>query len=296
MNETIGFIGLGNMGLPMAANLLQAGYALRVYNRNAARASELVQRGAVLAEKPGETAGTGGIVITMLSDDRALDEIAMGGDELARHLGRGGVHVSMSTVSPAISRRVSEHHKRHGISYVGAPVFGRPEAAAARKLWICVSGAQHAKERIRPVLEVLGQGIFDFGEDPGAAHVVKLAGNFMLASAVEAMAEAMTLAAKNGIEPARIVEVMGQTLFACPVYQNYGRALAARQYEPPGFRLSLGLKDVDLVLKTAAGAKVPMPLASLLHDRMMAGVARGHGDLDWAVIGREVAEQAGLPE
>jgi 3-hydroxyisobutyrate dehydrogenase-like beta-hydroxyacid dehydrogenase len=294
MQETIGFIGLGNMGLPMAANLLKAGYSLRVYNRNAAKGAPLVQRGALQVARPCETAAAGGIVITMLSDDPALEEVALGGDELARNLGRGGVHVSMSTVSPALSRRVAEHHRRHGVSYIGAPVFGRPEAAAARKLWICMSGEQAAKERIRPVLQALGQGIFDLGEDPGGAHVVKLAGNFMLAAAVEAMAEAMTLAAKNGIEPARIVEVMGQTLFACPVYQNYGRALVSRQYEPPGFRLVLGLKDVDLVLKTAAEAKMPMPLASLLHDRMIAGVAKGRGDLDWAVLGQEVAEQAGL--
>jgi 3-hydroxyisobutyrate dehydrogenase-like beta-hydroxyacid dehydrogenase len=294
MKETIGFIGVGNMGLPMAANLLRAGYPLRVYNRNAARASTLVQRGAVQVGQPGQAATPAGMVLTMLSDDRALEDIALGRDELVRSLGSGGVHVSMSTVSPALSRRLAEHHRRHGVSYLGAPVFGRPEAAAARKLWICVSGEQATKARAQPVLEALGQAVFDFGEDPGAAHVVKLAGNFMLAAAVEAMAEALTLAAKNGIDPARIVEVMGQTLFACPVYQNYGRALASRQYEPAGFRLVLGLKDVDLVLKTAADAKMPMPLASLLHDRMIAGVAKGLGHLDWSVLGQEVAEQAGL--
>jgi len=294
MKETIGFIGAGNMGLPMASNLLAVGYPVRIYNRNAAKAAALVRQGAVQVAQPAQTAAPAGIVLTMLSDDHALEDVALGGDELVRSLGRGGVHVSMSTVSPALSRHLAEHHRRHGVSYVGAPVFGRPEAAAARKLWICLSGEPAAKDRVRPLLQSLGQAVFDFGEDPGAAHVVKLTGNFMLAAAVEAMAEALTLASKNGIEPSKIVEMMGQTLFACPVYQNYGRALVSRQYEPPGFRLVLGLKDVDLVLKTAAASNVPMPLASLLHDRMIAGVAKGLGDLDWAVIGREVAGQAGL--
>ncbi len=294
MRETIGFIGLGNMGQPMAANLLAAGFPLRIFNRNAARASALIKGGAVPVTRPCETAQPGGIVITMLPDDRALQEVALDNEDLVRALGPGGIHLSMSTVSPAASRRAAEHHQRFGVSYIAAPVFGRPEAAAAQKLWICASGAVAARERVRPILQTLGQEVFDFGADPGSANVVKLAGNFMIASAVEAMAEAMTLAEKNGIEPVKIVEMMGQTLFACAVYQNYGKALVARHYDPPGFRLALGLKDIDLVLKTAAEATVPMPLASLLHDRMMAGVAKGHGDLDWAILGQEVAEQAGL--
>ncbi len=294
MGETIGFVGLGNMGRPMAANLLAAGFGLRVFSRTAEKAAALAGKGALQVARPEEAALPGGIVVTMLSDDRALQEVALDGDRLARALGPGGVHISMSTVSPAASRRAAEHHMPFGVAYVAAPVFGRPDAAAARKLWICVSGARAARERVAPVLNALGQGVFDFGEDAGGANVVKLAGNFMLASAVEAMAEAMTLASKNGIEPARLLSMMGQTLFACPVYQNYGKALIGRNYEPPGFRLALGLKDIDLVLKTASEAKVPMPFASLLHDRILAGVAKGRGDLDWAILGQEVAEQAGL--
>ncbi len=294
MPETIGFIGLGNMGRPMAANLLAAGFPVRVFSRRADKATPLIEQGALQASCPRETALPGGIVITMLSDDRALEEVALGGDDLAAALGPGGVHVSMSTVSPAASRRVAAHHARFGVSYVAAPVFGRPDAAAARKLWICVSGAGPAKERILPALRALGQEVFDFGDDAGSANVVKLAGNFLLASAVEAMAEAMALAAKNGIDGGRLIEMMGQTLFACPVYRNYGTALVNRNYDPPGFRLVLGLKDIGLVLKTASESRMPMPLASLLHDRMMAGVAKGRGELDWAILGQEVAEQAGL--
>jgi len=294
MRETIGFAGLGNMGRPIAANLLASGFSLRVFNRDASKAVPLTAQGATLWASPQAAALPGSIFITMLSDDRALEEVALSRDDLARALGPGGVHVSMSTVSPAISRRVSVHHARFGVSYAAAPVFGRPDAAAARKLWICVSGAGKARERVLPLLQVLGQGVFDFGEDPGSANVVKLAGNFMLASAVEAMAEAMALAAKNGVEDVKLIEMMGQTLFACPVYQNYGRALVNRNYDPPGFRLALGLKDIGLVLGTASESRTPMPLASLLHDRMMAGVAKGRGDLDWAILGQEVAEQAGL--
>ncbi len=294
MLETVGFIGLGNMGEPIAANLLASGYPLRVFSRDTRKAASLVTQGAAQSVKFAGTAVSGGIVITMLSDDRALEEIGMGGDELALALGPGGIHVSMSTVSPEASRRVAAHHARFGVSYLASPVFGRPEAAAARKLWICLSGAANAKERVLPLLQILGQSIFDFGEDAGSANVVKLAGNFMIASAVEAMAEAMAFSQKNGIDSARFIEMMGQTLFACVVYQNYGKALVNRKYDPPGFRLALGLKDVDLVLKTASESKTPMPLASLLHDRLISGVAKGRGELDWSILGQDVAEQAGV--
>ncbi len=294
MTETIGFIGLGNMGRPMAANLLAAGHHMRVFSRKDESAAPLVAQGALRVTHTHETAVPGGIVITMLSDDAALEEVAIGDGKLARALGSGGVHVSMSTVSPAASRRVAAQLAGLGVSYVAAPVFGRPDAAAAQKLWICVSGGRAAKERVLPILQALGQGVFDFGEDAGGANVVKLAGNFLLASAVEAMAESMALAAKNGIDTESLMDMMGQTLFACPVYRTYGGMLIRRRYDPPGFRLALGLKDVDLVLKTASDSKTPMPLASLLHDRMLAGVAKGRGDLDWAIVGQEVNEQAGL--
>ncbi len=294
MLETVGFIGLGNMGEPIAANLLASGYPLRVFSRDTRKTASLVAQGAAQSASSAGTAVSGGLVITMLSDDRALEEIAMGGDELARALGPGGIHVSMSTVSPEASRRVAAHHARFGVSYLASPVFGRPEAAAARKLWICLSGAAKAKERVLPLLQILGQSIFDFGEDAGSANVVKLAGNFMIASAVEAMAEAMAFSQKNGIDSAGFIEMMGQTLFACVVYQNYGKALVNRKYDPPGFRLALGLKDVDLVLKTASESKTPMPLASLLHDRLISSVAKGRGELDWSILGQDVAEQAGI--
>ncbi len=294
MDVEIGFIGTGNMGLPIARNLLESGRTLKVFNRTARKAAPLEALGAKLASSYAQTAQAGGIVFTMLSDDAALAEVALGGDALAKALGPGGIHVSMGTVSPAAARRAAEHHREFGVHYLAAPVFGRPEAAAARKLWICLSGAQSAKERVKPILEPLGQGVTDFGDDPGAANVVKLAGNFLLASAVEAIAEMIALVEKNGIARGKVVDLMTSTLFACPVYQIYGKALVAQRYRPAGFRLELGLKDISLVLQSATESRAPMPLASLLRDRLLAGVAKGRADWDFTAFALAAAEDAGL--
>lgn len=294
MSGLIGFIGLGNMGEPMAGNLLKAGYTLRIYNRTPSKAASLAGQGAKVVSHPREAAEPGGIVITMLSDDRALEGAVVDDNGLLQRLGPGGIHLSMSTVSPATARNLAERHRRYGVAYLAAPVFGRPQAAAARKLWICFSGSHAAKERVQPVLGALGQGVFDFGEDPGAANVAKLAGNFLIASAIEAMAEAFTLAEKNGIGRERIADMLTQTVFACPVYQNYGKAIAQERYTPAGFRLSLGLKDIDLVLQAAAAGKAPMPLASMLHDRFVSAMAKGREELDWAGLALSISDDAGL--
>jgi 3-hydroxyisobutyrate dehydrogenase-like beta-hydroxyacid dehydrogenase len=200
----------------------------------------------------------------------------------------------MSTVSPRLAGRLAEQHRRYGVEYVAAPVFGRPEAAVDRKLWICISGPEAAKERVRPILDSIGQGTFDFGEEPGAANVVKLAGNFLLVAAIEALAEALTLGEKHRIDPAKLAAMFAETLFACPAYRIYGDAIARRCYKPAGFTVSLGLKDVNLILQTAAASTMPMPLASLLHDRFLSAMARGRGDLDWAAVALNVAEEAGM--
>ena len=291
MGETLGFIGLGNMGYPIASNLIRAGYKLRVYNRTLSKAEPLLSQGAVLASRPAEVAEPGGIVVTMLADDQAVEAIALRNRELDERLGPGGIHLSLSTISPATARKLAEQHAQHGVGYVAAPVFGRPEAAAAGKLWVCLSGHREPKKRIQPI----GQGSFDFGEDPGAANVVKLCGNFLIATAIEAMAEAWTLAEKNGLDRVRVAEMLTKTLFACPIYQSYGERIAQQQYDPVGFRLALGLKDVDLALQTATSSQMPMPLASLLHDRWLSGVAKGRSNLDWTAAALGVAEDAGLP-
>lgn len=294
MPQQVSFIGLGKMGEPIARNLLKAGYELRVYNRSPEKAEALVAEGAQRADAPFEAVEPGGIVFTMLSNDAAVKEVVAGEHGFLHRLGHGGVHVSLSTISPETSRELARLHAKYGSQYVASPVFGRPDAAAARKLWLCVSGPEEAKARVRPLLEAIGQGIFDYGEDPGAANVVKLCGNFMIASAQEAVAEALTLAEKNGLQREQVMDMFAQTLFACGIYQNYGKMIAQKRYEPVGFQLELALKDLNLVLDTAYQARVPMPLGSLVHNRLLTGVAKGRGGMDWTALAKGVAEDAGL--
>ncbi|HXT74325.1 MAG TPA: NAD(P)-dependent oxidoreductase, partial [Candidatus Angelobacter sp.] len=230
MTESIGFIGLGNMGFPIAENLLRAGYPLKVFNRTASKASGLLATGAQSVSSAAEVATRGGIVVTMLADDRAIEEISAGDDSFITRLGAGGIHISMSTISPATARRLAEQHKKSKVAYVAAPVFGRPEAAASRQLAICVSGSAEAKKRVAAILAAVSRATFDFGEEPGAANVVKLCGNFLLAAAIEGMAEAFTLAEKNGIDRKLAADMLTQTLFPCPVYQGYGKRIAENNY------------------------------------------------------------------
>lgn len=294
MAENIGFIGLGGMGEPIAANLLAAGHQLKVYNRTASKSAALKSKGATVAVSAAEVATPNGIVFTMVADDHALDELCSAQPSFVEKLGKGGVHVSLSTIAPSTSKRLAEQHRKYGVNYVAAPVFGRPEAAAAAKLWICSSGPAAARKRIEPLLASLGQRTFDFGDDPGAASVVKLCGNFMIAGALEAMAEAFTLAEKNGLAAAAVADFFSATLFACPIYQTYSKLIIDGGFENAKFRVSLGLKDVNLALQTAAESEMPMPLASLMRDRLLASIAKGRKDWDWAALALDVAENAGL--
>lgn len=294
MAGTIAFIGTGNMGEPMARNLLRAGFSLRVFNRTAARAGALAAEGAEIAPSATAAARDAPVVITMLSDDAALEEMTLGGRGIAQAMDQGAVHVSMSTVSAETSRKIAAAHEEWSGRFVAAPVFGRPDAAAARKLWICTSGAEPAKQSARPILEALGQGVFDFGSDPGAANIVKLCGNFLILAATEAIAEALALGEKSGLPRQALADFYGQTMFACPVYQNYGRIVANRSYEPAAFRMRLGLKDARLIRDAAEQALVPMPLADLLVGRVIASLARGRDGIDWSGIELAVAESAAL--
>ena len=296
MTQKIGFVGLGAMGLPMAANLLAAGYHLTVYNRTASKAEPLIAKGARRAERAGDVAHPGGIVVSMLADDASVKALVTGEDALAERIAPDGIHVSMSTVSPAITRELAAYHAARGSVMVAAPVFGRPSSAQAKWLWICTSGSADAKAKVKPILEAMGQDIFDFGDNPGAANVVKLAGNFMIAAALEAMGEAVAMMRKSGVDPAAALEMLAKTLFAAPVYQGYGPAIAHGRFTPAGFRLPLGLKDIDLVLQTAAAANAPMPAASLLRDRFISAIAKGRADLDWSAIALGAADDAGLKE
>lgn len=293
MKETVGFIGLGAMGSAMAANLLKAGFGLRVYNRTADKARRLVEMGATLARTPADVVESGGIVVTMVANDAALEEVTLGTSGFLSRL-EAGVQVSMSTIAPKLARKLAGWHREAGGQFVGSPVFGKPDVAAAAKLWIVTAGDAAARSRVRPLQEAMGQRIFEFGDDPGSAHAIKLAGNFMLGAAIEAMAEAFTLAQKHGVPRKETYEFFTQTLFDCFVYRAYGKLISSEQYEPVGARPSLIRKDYGLILDAAAEQLVPMPLAALIHQRLTARVAKGHDDLDWASFAREVSESAGV--
>ena len=294
MSETIGFIGLGGMGSAMAANLIKAGFSVKVYNRTPARAEPLVTLGATQAHTPAEAATEGGIVVTMLTNDDAVQSTAFGDAGFGQALGSGGIHLSMSTIAPETSRELAKRHSEQSSAFVAAPVFGKPDAAAAQKLWIATSGPADAKARVQPLLDAMGQGVYDFGDDPSAASVVKLSGNFLLGAAIEALGEAFTLAQKSGLSRTDVYEFFTQTLFACPVYKNYGKMIAEEVYQPIGAVPSLIRKDFGLILQESKNAAVPMPLASLVHDRLTALVAKGREDRDWAGFAEEISESAGL--
>ena len=262
MADTIGFIGLGALGAPVASNLLDAGYHLRVYNRTAAKADPLIARGAERAERPADAATGGGIVMSLLWDDASVDAIVRSADFLPR-LGEGGVHVSMSTISPEGSRRLAELHARHGSHFVEAPIFGVPAAASARKLWVPFAGPTPAKARIRPVLEAMGaQGVFDFGEDIGAALTVKLAGNFLIISAAASLTEALAMAQRNGVAPQAVVDMLTATLFPAPIYQNYGRSIA--DGTATIHRSAIPGKDLGLFQQAARAVDAPARVTELL--------------------------------
>ncbi len=296
MTQKIGFVGLGAMGLPMATNLLASGFHLTVYNRTASKAEPLIAKGARRAERAGDVAHPGGIVVSMLADDASVKALVTGEDALAERIAPDGIHISMSTVSPATTRELAAYHAMRGSVMVAAPVFGRPIQAQAKQLRVCVSGPADAKAKVRPIIEAMGQEVFDFGDNPGAANVVKLAGNFMIAAALEAMGEAVAMMRKSGVDPAAALEMLVKTIFAAPVYQGYGPVIAHGVFTPAGFRLPLGLKDIDLVLQTAGVANAPMPMASLLRDRFISAIAKGRADLDWSAIALGAADDAGLKE
>lgn len=289
----VGFIGLGSMGLPMARNLIQAGHEVFLYNRTRSRAEELAREGGHVVNSPAEAAAAG-VVMTMVADDRALDECVFGDRGILAALPVEGVHITTSTISTALSRRLEEAHQERGQSFVAAPVFGRPEAAKAARLVVVAAGPVEAIERCRPLLEAVGKKLFVVGPHAPAANTVKIAGNFLIAAMLEGLGEAFALVRKAGIGPVEFLEVVNGSLFQSPIYENYGRLIAEQRYEPAGFKLRLGLKDVRLALAAAEEAAVPMPLASLVHDHLLAALARGHGEKDWAALARIVAESAGL--
>ena len=293
----VGFIGLGAMGQGMARNLLVAGHEVQLWNRTPGRAKPLVAEGARLAKTVADACRDAAVVFTMVADDSALIDIVSGTDEspgIEEALGEGDVHVSLSTISVELAARLAEAHEASGQRFVSAPVFGRPEMAAAGKLTIVAAGDEIAIARAQPLLEKLGQKVFVVGTDPATANLVKLGGNFLLASMVETLGEVFALLRRSGVSPSQFLEIVNGQLFRSPVYENYGKIIAESRFDPPGFRLALGLKDVRLVLAAADQTGTPMPTASLVRDQLLTAVARGKADLDWSALAEVALENAGI--
>ncbi len=288
-----GFVGLGNMGQPMARNLIKAGHELIVYNRTRSRANDLAGEGAVVAATPAEACSPG-VVLTMLADDSAVEEILHGKDGILQALPQSGIHVSFSTISVALAQRVAESHRKRAQHFVASPVFGRPPAAEAAKLLVVAAGPEDAVEQCRPLLEAIGDRLFVLGPEAVTACALKLGGNFLIASMLEALGEALALMRKSGVDPSRFLEIVNGSLFKSPVYENYGKIIVNETYEPAGFKMHLGLKDVRLVLAAGEAANVPLPIASLIRDHLISGIARGYGETDWSAVARVAAEDAGL--
>lgn len=289
----VGFVGLGNMGSAMAANLLHAGHEVIVYNRTRCHDERFLKDGAKIANNPAMAAPSE-VVITMLADDPAVEQVVFGANGMLDSMVAGGIHVSMSTISVELSERLTEAHKQHGTQFVAAPVFGRPEAAQAAKLFIVGAGPKDTFARCEGLFGAMGQRTFYVGERPSMANVIKLSGNFLIASMIESLGEAFALVRKYGIDPDTYLDVLTSSLFSAPVYKTYGGIIAAGKYEPVGFRAVLGLKDIRLALQAAESSAVPMPVASLIRDRFLSAVANGMGDADWSSIAQIVAEDAGL--
>ena len=290
----VGFVGLGNMGSGMARNLIKAGHALVVYNRTRSRAEELQPLGAKVAGSPGEAAAGAEAVITMLADDRAVEAVVFGPGNILESLPAGAVHVSTSTISVALSRRMAAAHREKRQYYVAAPVFGRPEAAAAAKLFIVAAGPAAQIERCQALFGAIGQKTFAAGEDAAGANLIKLTGNFLITTVIESLAESFALVRKSGLDANQFLEILTGSLFSAPIYRTYGGLIAADKFEPAGFKLPLGLKDNRLLLAAAEEAAVPMPMASLVRDRFLAALAQGLGESDWSAIARISAKNAGL--
>lgn len=290
----VGFIGLGAMGSAMASNLIKAGHEVTVWNRSPGPTEPLASLGAKVV-KTADRAAQGEALFSMLANDQAVRSVFFD-DGLLDGMDKGTVHVNHATISVALAQEMAEAHASRGLDYVAAPVFGRPDVAAAGKLNVLAAGKPHVIERMRPLLEAMGSRIWPMGEAAERANVVKIAGNFMLGAAIESMAEASALARAHGISAGDFLEVMTSTLFAAPAYQGYAKLIAESRYTPAGFALPLGYKDIGLALSAADARRVPLPLAGVLRDSLLEALAAGDEDVDWSVMAQVAARRAHLDE
>ena len=289
----IAFVGLGRMGMGMARNLLRAGYDLAVYNRTREKAEALAGDGARVASSPADACRDAEVVLTMVADDHAVEEVVFGNNGIASAMKDGCIHVSHSTISTALARRLTAEHGQRKQGYLSVPVFGRPEQSGNKNLLVVAAGPSELVERCRPLFDAIGRQTFVVGTEPWQANVAKVCGNFIIISVIEALGEAYATLRKAGVAPLSFLEIMN-ALFGSPVMSNYGRIIAQEQFEPAGFALKLGLKDVRLALAAAEECAAPMPLASLVHDHLLSALAHGQGDMDWSSMAQVIARNAGL--
>ena len=291
----VGFVGLGRMGGAMAANLAAAGHRVAAYVRHANESDRLSTPGLEPTTDIADLFGCP-VVITMLPDDAAVGEVALGAADmhgLAQGLRPGAIHLSMSTISTAMASRLAAEHAQRGQGYLAAPVFGNPDAAKARQLFIIAAGAEDDLARCQPLFDSLGQKTLVVGSEPWRANLVKLMGNMMSATALEMISETVTVFRKRGIDPQLFIDIMTGTMFGGRAHKIYGDKIVRQSYAP-GFVMPLVLKDVRLALAEAEAAGAPMPSVNVVHDRLVTGIARGHDDLDWTALGLIAAEEAGI--
>ncbi|HVM89371.1 MAG TPA: NAD(P)-dependent oxidoreductase [Puia sp.] len=285
MNNNIGFIGLGSLGTPIAMNLLESGHTICVYNRTIAKTAPFKAKGAVVCEHIAQLARQCNIVFTIVSDDAALKNISEGENGLLKNMQHGAIHISMSTILPQTAQELALLHQQHAQHYIASPVFGRPEAAIAKKLNFVTSGEPQIRQRVEPVLKQAGgMNVWDFGDNISAANTVKLCGNFLIASALEAIGESIFLANKSGVDAKQMWSMLTQTLFATPVYQNYSNIILQEKFDPAAFTMKLGLKDINLVLKQGKAVDQAMPVAEVLKKNMEQLISKGKENIDWSAV------------
>jgi 3-hydroxyisobutyrate dehydrogenase-like beta-hydroxyacid dehydrogenase len=289
----IAFIGLGRMGMGMARNLLRAGHTVAVYNRSREKAEALAVGGARVANSPADACRDAEAVMTMVADDHAVEQIVFGNDGVASAMENNCVHLSHSTISTALARRLTAEHAQRKQSYLSVPVFGRPEHAESKNLVVVAAGPSELVDRCLPLFDAIGRQTFVIGAEPWQANVAKVCGNFMVISMIESLGEAYATLRKAGVAPEKFLEIIN-SLMASPILALYGRIIALEQFEPAGFALKLGLKDVRLVLAAAEECAAPMPLASLVHDHLLSALAQGQGEMDWSSMTQVIARNAGL--
>jgi 3-hydroxyisobutyrate dehydrogenase-like beta-hydroxyacid dehydrogenase len=290
----VSFMGLGRMGSAIAGRVVDAGFDLTVWNRSPDKAAPFVERGARVASSVSDACSDRDVAMTMLADDRALHEVALGPGGIVESLPKGAIHVVMGTHGVAGIAEVAAGHAAAGQTLVASPVLGRPDLAASGGLGIVAAGPAAAVDRVRPILGAIGRRTFDAGERPESATAIKLANNFALGCAIEVMAEAFALGRRYDVDPAVLYEVLTEGLFSAPAYKVYGQIIVDEDYDRVGFTTRLALKDIDLTLAAAGAAAVPLPSGGVLRDRLLASIAQGDAERDWAVLGREQARSSGL--